>query len=253
MPCATPEKPLSGCQLIYTRNRAHWRQFAPLVHHLGAIPWHLPLMDTQRETLDARALRSCKQADALVFVSANAVTHLLTQYRPTNRQMLVCLGEKTAATLRNAAYPASLVAPPPHDSEALLKIWRPRGLRIALICAPGGRSLLGQALLGDNGIARVVSYRRYNPSKTWPYNERAFDAIVLSSVQTLRHLTEITPQNVLKLLEYRLLVAAMSPRIASAAAQAGFVHCISSEFADERQLIEALCAWWLSTKGTSNE
>ena len=253
MPCVPPEKPLSGCHLLYTRNRAHWQRFAPHARRLGAIPWHLPLMDTRRETLDARALHHCEHADALVFASANAVIHLLAQYRPKDRQMLVSIGEKTAASLRDAGHRDIRVAPPPYDSEALLQVFRPHGLRIALIGAPGGRPLLRKALLGDNRVVSITAYRRYNPTNAWPYNPGTLDVIFLGSVQTLRHLTEITPQNALKLLECRVLVAAMSPRIASAAAKTGFVHCISSRLADETQLIEALCAWWLATKGTSHE
>lgn len=249
MLCVTPETPLSGCHLLYTRSHAHWHRFAPCVRRLGAIPSHLPLMDTRREPLDAGALQQCAQAEALVFTSANAVIHLLAQYRPQHKQMLVCIGEKTAAALSDAGYREILVAPPPYDSEALLNIWHPRDLTIALIGAPGGRSLLRKALSGDNRIVTIASYRRYNPSSDWPYHQRVFDVIFLSSVQTVRHLCEITPQNDLKLLKCRVLVAAMSPRIAAAAARTGFVHCISSGLADETQLIKALSAWWLSNRG----
>lgn len=244
--------PLQGCRILYTRSKQHWLQAEPLLRQLGAQPYHLPLLDTKMQPLSAKALEQCRKADDLVFVSAQAVQHFLAQYQPVFQQNLIAIGMKTVDALTAHAQTRFLVAPPPYNSEALLRIWQPQRHKIALIAAEGGRDLLYTTLSEDNEVYRIDAYQRFNPTHAWNFEMPLPHCILLASVQTLAHFLAITPQNMLKLLQCRAVIVALSPRIMQAAVHAGFLHCISAQYADERHLISCLEQWWLLTQGDSS-
>ncbi len=253
MPCVTPDTPLAGCRLLYTRNHTHWQRQQPLLQALGADVRHLPLLDTRPLPLTSGEIAFCAQADALLFTSANAVSHLLSQYSPHCAQDCVAIGQATAQALAAEKIVRILAAPAPYHSESLLDFWQPQQRSIALICAPGGRELLFRRLSVSNRVRRIRPYQRYNPTQHWPFAQIRFDVLLLSSAQTLTHLQQITPQNALKLLQCHVHMACISQRVSEKARESGFQHCLTASVADEPHLIQTVSTWWLSKKGALHE
>ena len=139
---------LSGCTLLYTRDAAHYPAFRARIAALGGSALHLPLMTTRVLPLSATDRAILDHSDVLVFTSAAAVHHLIEQY-PLRNQQTVAIGKTTAAALPS---PPTITAPAPYNSEALLAYWQPRGMRIALIAAPGGREQLAATLNKNNTV-----------------------------------------------------------------------------------------------------
>ena len=235
---------LSGCTLLYTRDAAHYPAFRARITALGGTTLHLPLMATRAQALTTADRALLNRSDYLVFTSAAAVRHLIEQY-PLRGQQTVAIGETTAAALPS---PPAITAPAPYNSEALLAHWQPRGARIALIAAPGGRQQLAAVLNKNNTVHTLYSYTRYNPTTRWPDTLTLPDCITMASQQTLNHLLAIIPQEKTKLLQYRACIAAISARVAQYAQQQGFQQTIFAEDANETRQIAAICRWWTQTQ-----
>lgn len=232
---------LRGCRILYTRSQAHQQAFFRKVSALGGEVYFLPLLDTETTALTPVAIRQVKSADILLFTSANAVRHLLCQYQPQPWQTAAAIGKKTAAALPFARV---ITAPPPYNSEALLSIWRPRKKNIAVIGAAGGRKLLTDSLGKDNKVQSIYCYRRFNPTLCYPETLPIPDVITIASRATLDNLCAIIPQSILKLLQYRACVAAISASAACYAAQYSFQHRIFAKAATETDQITSICHWW---------
>ncbi|MDO4643932.1 MAG: uroporphyrinogen-III synthase [Cardiobacteriaceae bacterium] len=232
---------LDGCTILYTREKAQYLSFRQQITELGGNTLHLPLMSTHRLPLSADEQHHLSHCDTLIFTSANAVHHLLSQYTPANQQQSIAIGIKTAKAL---PFPPMLTAPPPYNSEALLKIWQPKNKNIALIGAAGGRKILKKTLMKHNSVHEIYSYQRNNPSLYWPSELPHIDIITIASCQTLENLRAIIPQEKLKLLQYQVCIAAISERVARYAKKQGFQHSIFAEEATEIRQITSICRWW---------
>ncbi len=235
---------LTGCTLLYTRNATHYPAFRDRIAALGGTALHLPLMATRAQALMAADRAILDGSDTLVFTSAAAVRHLIEQYSLRGQQT-VAIGETTAAALPS---PPAIIAPAPYNSEALLAHWQPRGARIALIAAPGGRQQLAETLSKNNTVHTLYPYTRYNPTARWPDALPLPDCITIASQQTLNHLLAIIPQEKTKLLQYRACIAALSVRVAQYAKTQGFQQTIFAEDANETRQIAAICRWWTQTQ-----
>lgn len=235
---------LSGCTILYTRDAAHYPAFRERIAALDGRVLHLPLMATRVQPLTATDRTILDHSDILVFTSAAAVRHLLEQY-PLRGQQTVAIGEITAAALPQ---PSNITAPAPYNSEALLAHWQPRGRRIALIAARGGRQHLTETLGQNNTIHSIYPYARYNPTSHWPAVLPLPDVITIASQQTLDNLLAIIPQEKRKLIQYRACIAALSARVAQYAEKQGFQQRIFAENASETRQIAAICHWWKQTQ-----
>lgn len=243
-------KVLSGCKILYTRATAHWMTFANQIIALGGEPYHLPLMATRVREIEQSDADFCQQADDLIFTSVAAVNHFPKILAPGNAQ-IIAIGEKTHAALVAKHYSVTLTAPPPYHSESLLSVYAPQAKKIAIIAAPNGRKHLYQSLNIKNKTRLIYAYERYNPSKYWLETLPIPNVLMLSSIQTLKFLLQITPQTTLNLLQCRTEVIALSKRIAHAAHHAGFLSVSHSEQATETAQIQTLCQWWLLKQGVS--
>lgn len=232
---------LRGCRILYTRSKEHHDAFLQKIARLAGEVYTLPLLDTEMLLLSVSAKKWTEEADILLFTSANAVRHLLAQYQPQPRQTLVAVGKQTAAAL---PFAKTIIAPPPYNSEALLRIWRPYKKKIAVIAAPGGRTLLADTLGKNNTVQIIYSYRRFNPSHCYPKELPLPHIITIASRTTLDNLCAIIPQSELKLLQYRTCVAAISASVACYAAQQLFQHRIFAKTATETDQIVSICHWW---------
>lgn len=245
MPKAHPwALPLAGCRIVYTRSQEYFEKSA--LHALGATLDHVPLMDTRPKALCPDDVAFLAQVDGVLFTSAAAVRHFFTQNAWSNQTLAIAIGEPTARALRAQSIPeqALLIAPAPYDSEALLSIWQPKGKRIGIVAASGGRELLFKALGADNEVKIIECYQRYNPTEHYPTALPVPDFMMLASLQTVHHLLRITPQSYLKLLKLASTMVAISPRVAEFLKQQGFSRIISAPVAEELSQIEQIRQCW---------
>lgn len=228
--------PLAGCRLLYTRDAEHYARFAPRARAAGAELDHVPLLATRPRPLSEADRATLAAADTLLFTSANAVRSLGP---PPPGKMLVAIGPATAAALGRV----DVQAPPPFDSEALLRHWQPRGRQIVIVAAPGGRPLLAEALRQANRVQLLYSYERYNPTPRLPPLPLP-QVVLLASVATGRHLLSSAPQPWLELLKWRAAIAGLSGRVAQWAQTQGFKTTFAAEEADESSQLASIYHWW---------
>lgn len=231
---------LAGCRVVYTREKLN-----PDYQNLGAEVVHLPLMATRPLALSPAEKRFLKEAEVLFFTSQKAVEYLPNDLNLKD-YFIVTIGQKTAEALPKV----DLMAPPPFDSEALLRVWQPYNQKIAILCAPDGRNVVLEALADKNEIKKVYLYQRFNPSKIYQ-PEALPHLITIASVQTLNHLLTIAPETALKRLKYHATIAGISPRVAQYAKINGFLKTISAEIASEEALFQSIVSWWQQIRSKS--
>jgi uroporphyrinogen-III synthase len=212
---------------------------------IGLSPWALA---ARSDPATRSALVSALGADRVVFTSPSAVqaaARLAPLAGPHGGNWLA-VGAGTAAAL--AAYGAEDVqAPGRMDSEGLLDLpglAGVEGLRVALVTAPGGRGLLGPALMARGAhLQRVEVYARV-PLTPPPRllqrlrGRRGPWVLALSSAEALEWLLAQVPADLLGRMRQSPVVAA-SERLAGLAAEAGFARVQRAEGPQPAQLVQA--------------
>lgn len=212
---------------------------------LALSPWRLQVRD-DRPT--RAALRTALACERVVFTSPAAVRSAAT-LAPLRRrpgQAWIAVGHGTAAALLRAGVDAVL-APSRMDSEGVLalpELQSPRGLRVGLVTAPGGRGLIATTLAQRGAeLHRADVYERV----PLPLSSRSLQAlrqlraracIALSSGEALSMvLAQLPAMEKAKLLRYP--VAAASERLAALARKSGFAHVHVAEGPQPAQLAKA--------------
>jgi uroporphyrinogen-III synthase len=240
---------LSGRTLLITRPAGTAAALARRVRAHGGVPILLPGLSL-RGASDQASARSVFQLaladDLLIFTSPAAVAFAAALLPFRTSSIVLAVGHSTARALQRHGINTPLV-PAQQDSEGLLDHPALReliGKRVALIGAPGGRSLLGEQLATRGAQLREVHvYRRVAPR----LDRRHIDAllqlptsaiVLLSSAEALHHLCRLLPAPALD----RLLAATAvvsSERLASAASAAGFGRVTRAASALSADLLDA--------------
>ncbi|MBV7434121.1 uroporphyrinogen-III synthase [Cardiobacteriaceae bacterium TAE3-ERU3] len=239
--------------LIYTRDTQDWQRFVSRYPALAQHSSHYPLLCIEEQALTPPDINFLKTADYLVFTSQHAVEHLVNQYTPSTEQYCIAIGQRTEAALSQSIPNTPIeTAPPPYNSEALIESWWPDAKRIAIIGAPGGRTLLLESLGKRNHTQFISTYTRQcrQHHSQLPYQPDKFNIIMITSGSSLKCLVEITPQKKLKLLQYQAIMACISPRLAELARKSGFQQVFSASQANEDTLVSAIAAWRPPFSGT---
>lgn len=209
-------------------------------------PWKLRLRDDE----GARAaLKVALEAQRVLFTSPVAVraASALQELRPHGEQAWIAVGSGTALALRHAGV-ARVHVPTRMDSEGLLELpvlQQLAGLRLGLVTAPEGRSLLATALRARGAeILRADVYLREVIALS-PVAMRRLRALqgpvmlALTSEGALRQLLAQAPTDLLARLRAAPAVAA-SPRLQRIAREAGFAEVELAEGPRPRQLLTAM-------------
>lgn len=250
-PRPTAAKPaLHGRTVVITRPSGTASSLAREVRRRGGSPLLLPglsLHGADRPTEAAAALDAALGDDLLIFTSPAAVRFAARLVSLRTRATVFAVGQGTARALRRHGVQAPLAPALRQDSEGLLEhplLAEPRGLRVALIGAPGGRGVL-RATLAERGVhlREVHVYQRGMPR----WQARHFRAleqlpgdacVLLSSAEALGNLQQGLPARAWA----QLLAAdavASSERLAEAARSAGFSRVRLAASALSADLLEA--------------
>jgi uroporphyrinogen III methyltransferase/synthase len=156
-------RPLFGKRVLVTRPRHQAEDLAHRLEELGAVVFHLPVVEIREPadwSLVDRALDQLAGYDWLVFTSANGVRAFFGRLRQRGKDLravgglrLATIGPATADALRSYHLEPDLV-PAEYRSESLAAALKERaaGQHILLARADRGRELLRDEL---EGVARV--------------------------------------------------------------------------------------------------
>lgn len=243
--------PLAGIGILVTRP-AH--QAGPLCERLKALGADValfPTIEIQPLAPDGRTARMLA-ADWVIFVSANAVRCALDLLVAEGKALggatrVAAIGAATAGVLRSRGVAIDSVPEGRADSESLLRtesLQNMAGKRVAIVRGEGGRELLARELRSRGARVEYVEvYRRFRPRLPEggvDLRRRGIAVVVVTSVQGLTNLVEMTPPGERDLLQ-RLTLATFSARVGDAAEQAGFqgVILVASRQSDDG-LVDAI-------------
>lgn len=240
---------LAGASLVVTRPAADAAAFVRRARALGALALRLPGTALRARGAVAMPDPPC---DAWIFTSPAAVRHAFTNARllPDAGVVAFAVGDGTRRALARHGIVAT--APRRADSEGLLALpglASVRGLRIALVGAPGGRGLIDSQLRrrGAEVVALHV-YERVPPR----WSTRQLDAVrrapaplltLLSSGEALENFAGRLPADVFGRLRIGPLVAS-SERLAGLAHAAGFGTIEIAASAGAHDLFAAATKAW---------
>jgi uroporphyrinogen-III synthase len=192
------------------------------------------------------------ESDLAIFISPNAVRQafaLLSAEKAGARQ-IAAVGKATAQSLRDAGMPADLVPRGSFDSEGLLalpELKQMGGRRVLIVRGEGGRPLLGDSLRARGAkVSYAEVYRRLKP-ETDPAPLLArwrsdVDIVTATSADLLDNLMAMLGASGWPLLSGTPLLV-ISERMVARAKELGFSRLVKAAGADDRAVMDALCAW----------
>ncbi len=261
----TPSKfPLNGLGVLLTRPLGQIEGLAKCVEQAGGNALCFPTIEIGAPADNAMArqqLQEAAHADAIIFLSTNAVDWAMKLAPPENFSApLMAIGAATARALTRHGLPTALQPEHVYTSEALLKLPQLQvdalaGKRMLIIRGEGGRALLAETLKSRGarvGIAEV--YRRIRPLadggillRAWAAN--AIDVAVLTSGEALHNLYHLAGVEGRERLQSTPLVV-VSERIAALAKTLGAsTEPILAARADNNAVVNALIKWHLGVVG----
>jgi uroporphyrinogen III methyltransferase/synthase len=178
-------RPLFGKRVLVTRPRHQAMDLARRLEELGAVVFHLPVVEIREpaewSAVD-RALNHLPDYDWLVFTSANGVRAFFGRLRQCGMDLravgglrFATIGPATADALRSYHLEPDIV-PPEYRSESLAAALKERaaGRRILLARADRGRELLREEL---EGVARVDQIAVYSQVAAVDVDPAVLDAL----------------------------------------------------------------------------
>ncbi len=253
--------PLAGVGVLVTRPAPQAAGLCALIEAAGGRAVRFPTLAIRAATDSAAArtaLATLHRYDLILFVSANAVDQALA-LRPAADWpaglRYAALGAGTVRALARHGLQAQWVAPPPHDSEALLgmpELQELSGQRILIIRGTGGRELLGETLRARGGAVDYAEiYQRIRPDSDTrdiltAWERGAVDVVTVTSGAALQNLVAMLGESLRERLLTTPLVV-VSSRMVQQALALGFTRPRLAEAASDPALIAALIAWRRAT------
>ncbi len=243
---------LKGMSVLVTRPEGQADGLCELIEQAHGRPVRFPAMEIRPldHAASRQVLAGARQADLLIFISANAVTHafpLLPDELPLDLQV-AAIGQATARALEEHGLPVSLVPQGRYNSEGLLALSQlqdMQGREVIIVRGKGGRETLKTGL--ESRGARVCYaevYERGIPGQSaanlvsgW---NRLVDAVTVTSSQVLDNLLQMLGEEGAALLRQTPLVV-LSERTAEQAFEAGCEYIWVTEQPGDRGILRALC------------
>jgi uroporphyrinogen-III synthase len=222
------------------------------VRALGGIPLVLPGLSLRAAPDSQKACAAWLKAqhdDVLIFTSPAAVRYALALAPCQTHAVVIGVGRGTAHALHRRGIEAQAPVSQ-QNSEGVLQLpcmQTLRGLRVALITAPGGRGLLQEHILARGGLLREVHvYGRGAPRLNRRHIEAVLQlpadaCVLLSSGEAIQHLVAQLPIEAQQRLRNASILVS-SARIAEQAQAMGFKHLHIAASATQNDLLAAAVA-----------
>lgn len=243
---------LKGVRVLVTRPQHQAGHLSQLIAARGGIPVLLPtiaIAPIDDAAAIAAGFVTSNKYKWLIFISANAVNFAAQAIGGKIKafsESVAAIGQSTAKALAEVGLNVDLVAPPPHNSEALLAttaMQQVAGQRILIIRGEGGRDELAN-ILGSRGaqVDYLNVYRRIVPATDCaPVDallaKNGLDVITVTSGEALNNLFVMIDENHhQRLLQIPLVV--ISERVKQLAAAKGFSHIAVANNPSDEAIIE---------------
>lgn len=251
---------LAGLTVVNTRPADQAKPLSELIATAGGAVINYPVIDikppSDPDHLQAQ-LDQLEKSSFAIFISANAVESGIEamhgpQHWPDN-VTIAAVGRATAAKCSALGLEASLVAPEPFNTEALLSLPEFQdlnGKKVKIFRGEGGRELLARAL-SDRGaeVEYVECYRRTmpdsNPTDLYQcWDEKRVLLIVVTSNEGLQNLFNMVSENYRDDLLATTLVV-ISQRAIDKAKELGFktVPVLTGNASNEA-IMETIIGWY---------
>lgn len=254
---------LSGVTVVVTRPAHQAENLCHKIEAAGGRALRFPVIEISPPK-DAEVCKTqiarLADFDLAIFVSANAVTAAMAMLASAANWpphlAVAAVGKATAQMLASCGLPTQLVAPPPHNSEALLslpELQTLQGQKIVIVRGKGGRELLGEILCERGASVEYIEcYQRSIPS-TLPeadvkqlytaWDEGQVLPIVVTSNEGLENLISmIDSQYQSSLLASPLIL--ISPRTQDLAKKHGFLTSpLIADSANDDSIMAAIKTW----------
>jgi uroporphyrinogen-III synthase len=244
---------LDGLGVLVTRPQPQAASLAEAIEAVHGRPLTFPAMEIlgpeDPEAVQAR-LGAAREADLLVFVSPNAVSHafpLLPDDLPVGLR-IAAVGRATAQALDGVGLEPDLVPTAREDSEGLLALvgmQQVEGLSVLILRGEDGRPLLGDVLRERGArVSYIEVYRRRLPRRNADNLVRNWDSLVqavtVTSNEILDNLMQLLgPQGVEHMRGTITIVA--SRRVAEYARELGIDEVFVAPGASDQAMVRTLC------------
>lgn len=243
---------LVDCVVVITRPAGTGTALAKKVKALGGTPLLLPGLSLRGASDPQRARaqwRDAQRDDVLIFTSPAAVRYALALAPMEKKNVTaIAVGQGTARALQRHGIAAQVPASR-QDSEGVLSLpllQHPRGRRVAVITAPGGRGWMQQQLTEHGAIVREVHVYQRTASRLTRRHAEAVQqlpvtaCVLISSAEAMQNLRQQLPPAAWQQL-CRATAIVSSERIEAAALAAGFLRIRRAASAVQADLLAAAC------------
>jgi uroporphyrinogen III methyltransferase/synthase len=255
-------RPLYGWKVLVPRTKEQAGAMSERLRGYGAIPCEVPTIAVEPPRTPAQMERAIKglvdgRYAWVVFTSVNAVRAVWEKFaehgldaRHFGGVKIACIGEATAAAVRDFGVQPELIPAGEQSSEGLLAEFSPHDE----ILDPVGRVLLPRADIATETLAAGLTERGWEVDDVTAYRtvraapppadirdaikSGGFDAVLFTSSSTVRNLVGIAGKP-----HTRTVVAAIGPKTAETAAEFGLRVDVQPPHASVPDLVEALALY----------
>lgn len=255
-------RPLYGWKVLVPRTKEQAGAMSERLRGYGAIPCEVPTIAVEPPRTPAQMERAIKglvdgRYAWVVFTSVNAVRAVWEKFaehgldaRHFGGVKIACIGEATAAAVRDFGIQPELVPGGEQSSEGLLAEFSPHDE----ILDPVGRVLLPRADIATETLAAGLTERGWEVDDVTAYRtvraapppadirdaikSGGFDAVLFTSSSTVRNLVGIAGKP-----HTRTVVAVIGPKTAETAVEFGLRVDVQPTQASVPDLVEALAQY----------
>ena len=243
--------PLFGKRILVTRAREQASELSRMLAAAGAEPIEFPVIRITPLPPAEDLLSRLRQADWLVFTSANGLPGLLDQLQALGADIrglgsakLAAIGPATAASLTERGLRVDFV-PTRFVAEAVAEEFpSPEGKRIVIARAEEAREALPDLLQARGALVDVIPVYRTEPEDGEPPDLAGVDAITFTSSSTVRNFRTRFPGEI-----KGAVVACIGPVTAQTAREMGLRVDVEAEEYTISGLVSALERYFSQERG----
>jgi uroporphyrinogen-III synthase len=243
-------------RILITRPQAEAEQLAEVMQAHCFEPVVFPVIAIEAYGNDTAILdEALNKADKLIFVSRNAVKHLLEHHARQLQNFkgsILAIGEGTASELYACGIKEVLYPSPPYTSESLVEMPELDAIlnqQIYIFSGIGGREYLAHSLIEKGAdVITIATYQRQKINYTEEWLQKTLENMTctvstsLEGLQALIEIVEPYPSLKTALLATPLLV--ISHNMIDLATKIGFSNAlIMAPGADDTSIVETLNQW----------
>ncbi|MBF0359341.1 MAG: uroporphyrinogen-III synthase [Magnetococcales bacterium] len=246
---------LQGRLILVTRPLPEAEDFCRLIESCSGRYLLAPMLDIKPPVdsgLFNSAMESIDRYRGIIITSANGARAFLAKLTAGMKvPPIFAVGQKTAAIIKNAGYPAASPGQPSGSRElaAAIKGWQPEGGRLLFPRAEQGRGELVQELRGSGYQIDLVAAYRAEPAQSLPLlamhalKDGKVDAIPLFSSRTGKALLNVLPPDGVLWLK-RPVIIAISEVTKRAVSQGKIEIDLVAKEATGEGIIKSLSEYW---------